>query len=251
MFRTQKGGTKRSKAGILKTQVKGWNKCNVYCCTIFSNKRTQNVFVLFYINTPITPFFSISIFFSSLVSVSFPSSNSLFFLLPLNSIVSSDVCSCTAHFSVHLMFVTSVPAKHGHKPCQATSVSTAEGEQITQLCSRASETLSSLCYYFCKNNVYILFFFASHDTLCMNVYIWLLHIYICLYRYIYLYDIYFDRNFALLCTSFFMRWAWMCGCNAFSGTAGQGVILALQALTSKIMLIKCQKERPKSNHLQF
>lgn len=36
------------------TQVKGWKKCNVYCCTIFSNKRTQNLFVIFffYVNTP-------------------------------------------------------------------------------------------------------------------------------------------------------------------------------------------------------
>lgn len=25
-----------------------WKKCNVYCCTIFSNKRTQNLFVIFF-----------------------------------------------------------------------------------------------------------------------------------------------------------------------------------------------------------
>ena len=38
-------------------QVKGWKNCNVYCCTIFSNKRTQNLFVHFYVNTPWWVFF--------------------------------------------------------------------------------------------------------------------------------------------------------------------------------------------------
>lgn len=32
-------------------QVKGWKKCNVYCCTIFSNKRTQNLFAIVFIWT--------------------------------------------------------------------------------------------------------------------------------------------------------------------------------------------------------
>lgn len=30
---------------------KGWKKCNVYCCTIFSNKRTQNLFALICMQT--------------------------------------------------------------------------------------------------------------------------------------------------------------------------------------------------------
>lgn len=30
---------------------KGWKKCNVYCCTIFSNKRTQNLFAFIFMQT--------------------------------------------------------------------------------------------------------------------------------------------------------------------------------------------------------
>lgn len=39
------------------TQVKGWKKCNVYCCTIFSNKRTQNLFVIFLCEHSLKRFF--------------------------------------------------------------------------------------------------------------------------------------------------------------------------------------------------
>lgn len=28
-----------------------WKKCNVYCCTIFSNKRTQNLFVIIFLSS--------------------------------------------------------------------------------------------------------------------------------------------------------------------------------------------------------
>lgn len=37
--------SQRSKGNISRCR---WKKCNVYCCTIFSNKRTQNLFVIFF-----------------------------------------------------------------------------------------------------------------------------------------------------------------------------------------------------------
>lgn len=48
MYRTEKAGKAKLSKHHPQKQEKGWQKCNVYCCTIFSNKRTQNLFLCFF-----------------------------------------------------------------------------------------------------------------------------------------------------------------------------------------------------------
>lgn len=111
-------------------QVKGWKKCNVYCCTIFSNKRTQNLFVLFFMWTlpgNFSPSFLLLFAFllllmswvRELMQFSHIYTFHLFSLPPFNLHSSFHPVFASPNLFCHIQFlrlsVTSVLPKHGHK----------------------------------------------------------------------------------------------------------------------------------------
>lgn len=152
-------------------QVKGWKKCNVYCCTIFSNKRTQNLFVLFLCEHPliISPplFYCYLLFFccwcfESGSSCNSPTSIRFTFLASLLSIYIHPSTLFLRHQTFSVTYSFFVSLWRLCCPNMDTNVGDYfDGEVLrgwtsTRLCSRANRTLSSLCYNFVRN-VYIFF----------------------------------------------------------------------------------------------
>lgn len=153
-------------------QVKGWKKCNVYCCTIFSNKRTQNLFVIVFMWTLPDNIFPLTFFcYGSGGSCNFftciPFHLALLFLpsicIDSISVFAPPTCSRSHTFcSSPSVSLSSVPVERGHKSgrlCWFSQMWTnsCRGKTATQCCSRANKTLSSLCYNFVRN-VYIFLF---------------------------------------------------------------------------------------------
>lgn len=111
-------------------QVKGWKKCNVYCCTIFSNKRTQNLFVLFLCehSLVISPplfycyllfFFLLSFWVREFMQFSHIYTFHIFSPPPFNLHSSFHPVFAPPNLFCHIvsssLSVTSVLPKHGHK----------------------------------------------------------------------------------------------------------------------------------------
>lgn len=153
-------------------QVKGWKKCNVYCCTIFSNKRTQNLFVLFLcehsliISPPLFYchflFFLLLMFWvRELMQFSHMYTFHLFSPPPFNFHSSFHPVFALPNLFCHIQFLR-LSLWRLCCPNMDTNVGDYfDGEVLrgwtsTRLCSRANGTLSSLCYNFVRN-VYIFF----------------------------------------------------------------------------------------------
>lgn len=180
---------------------KGWKKCNVYCCTIFSNKRTQNLFALIFMRTlphdwslifllsrarggvhsphvhppafPAHPCF-IFIFFLP----SWPS----FFLLNLHLLClyfAPPACLCPVRFR-RVYLLTSVPAECEHE-CERLPVFTNAGKlskrlnSCTTLLPEQHKNTFQFLLQFCKKCV--------HLFLCITLSI-------CIYRCVYMIAIY-------------------------------------------------------------
>lgn len=156
-------------------QVKGWNKCNVYCCTIFSNKRTQNLFAIVFIWTLPDDVFSLFFTLSWVGGFMQPSHMHpfffwpySFFILPPCALISICICttslflSCTYSSSVSL---SSVPAECEHiweTLLAFTNVDkfSTRLNSCTMLLQSKQNTFQSLLQ-FCKKCVHFCFF-ASH-----------------------------------------------------------------------------------------
>lgn len=160
---------------------KGWKKCNVYCCTIFSNKRTQNLFALICMQTlPDDWHFFFSYLgpgwhalFSRVPSVPPLLPPSHFFPLgPISScwICIHSVCICTANLflsGVYSLPISpmSVPAECEHK-CETAGFTNAGKlskrlTSCTTLLPQQHENTFQFLLQFCKKCVHFCFF-ASH-----------------------------------------------------------------------------------------
>lgn len=154
-------------------QVKGWNKCNVHCCTIFSNKRTQNLFAIVFIWT--LPDFSLFLPCpGSGVSCNLVTCIPFFFFWPYSfifppcALISICICttslflSCTYSSSVSL---SSVPAECEHIWETLLAFTNVDKfskrlNSCTMLLQSKQNTFQSLLQ-FCKKCVHFCFF-ASH-----------------------------------------------------------------------------------------